>query len=63
MQNKAGAIAQFFEDLAAGDPFAWGFVGLFAFVGAAIGLFALKIHFAHKKEDAARVKKYGRGRD
>lgn len=57
---RGRGLARLLEDLGNGDPLAWGFVGLFVVVG--LGLFAVKIHFDHKREDAARAKRYGRSK-
>lgn len=59
---RGRGLARLLEDLGNGDPLAWGFVGLFVVVGLGIGLFAVKIHFDHKREDAARAKRYGRSK-
>ena len=59
---RGKGLQRLLEDLAAGDPLAWGFVGLFVVVGLGIGLFAVKIHFAHKREDEASARRYGRSK-
>ncbi|OWK45431.1 hypothetical protein [Fimbriiglobus ruber] len=59
-RNRAGAIAQLFEDLANGDPIAWAFVGFFVVLAVGLGLFVLKIRRDLRREDEARAKKYGR---
>jgi hypothetical protein len=60
MRNRGGAIARFFEDLAAGDPLAWGFVGFFVILGIVLGLFVLKTRRDLRREDEAQARKYGR---
>lgn len=60
MRGRGSAIARQFEDLEAGDPVAWGFLGFFLVVGAGIGLFALKVRRDLRREDEAQAKRYGR---
>ena len=59
---RARAIAQLLEDLKAGDPIAWGFVGFFVVVAIGLGLFTLKVRRDLNREDKARAKKYGRSK-
>ncbi len=58
--NRGTALSQLFDNLAAGDTVTWAVVGVFLAVFAGIALFALKVHFDMKKEDAERATKYGR---
>ncbi|MFO0850499.1 MAG: hypothetical protein U0871_18365 [Gemmataceae bacterium] len=58
--NRGAAISRLFEDLSAGDPLAWGFVGLFVVVGVGLGLFTLKVRRGLRREDEAKAKRYGR---
>lgn len=57
MQGRA--IERFFEDLFAGDPVAWGFVGFFVLVGSLFGLFWLKIRRDLRREDEEQRKRRG----
>lgn len=59
---RGRGFAAMMEQLAEGDPLTWAVVGGFVAVGLAIGLFAVKIHFDHKREDAATAKRYGRSK-
>ena len=59
---RGRGLAAMLEKLGEGDPLTWAVVGGFVVVGLAIGLFAVKIHFDHKREDAAAAKRYGRGK-
>ena len=58
-RNRGGAIARLLEDLGAGDPVAWGIVGLFVIVGTGIGLYVFKVHRDFRREDEVRARKYG----
>ena len=58
-RNRGGAIVAFFENLAAGDPVAWGIVGLFVLFLVVIGLIMLKVRRDHRLEDEARDRRRG----
>jgi hypothetical protein len=58
-RNRGAAIAAFFENLADGDPVAWGMVGLAVLFLAFIGLVILKTRRDHRLEDEARDRRRG----
>jgi hypothetical protein len=55
-----GAIARLLQDLSAGDPVAWSFVAVLAVLAVGFGLLWLKVRRDLRREDEARVRRYGR---
>lgn len=58
--NRGRAIAEFFRSLFEGDPVALGIVGFFVVLGAAVGLYVLKVRRDLRWEDEAWARKHGR---
>ena len=58
--NRGGAVAEFFSNLAEGDPVALGLVGFFVVLGAVIGLYVLKVRRDLRRDDEAWARKHGR---
>lgn len=58
-RNRGAAIVAFFENLADGDPVAWGMVGLAVLFLAIVGLVVLKTRRDHRLEDEARDRRRG----
>lgn len=57
--SRGRAIAQFVEDLLAGDLVAWGFVAFFVIVAALFGLFCLKVRRDLRRQDEERQRRRG----
>ncbi|VTR99614.1 hypothetical protein [Tuwongella immobilis] len=60
LMYRVEAIFRFIEALGRGDPIAWGLVGIFAIIGAGLGLFTWKISRDLKREDEERKNRYRR---
>jgi hypothetical protein len=48
---RGRALSRFLEDLSEGDPTAWTFVGIFAFVAAVLGIIIFFIRRAKIREE------------
>ncbi len=57
--SQSKAILRFLEDLLAGDPVAWGFVGFFVVVAVLFGLVWLKVRRDMRREDEERQRRRG----